>query len=343
MSAGSHKPASRGIVVFARWTGALLALCLFVIAAAFAIWLYLHDLGQQQVERELREYRPVAVRDMGSVNSLRILPVVNWHGNSDDLRTEVGVSYLVEADATKILFDLGHNARDESPSPLEHNLEVLGIEIADIDVLFLSHAHFDHLGGRRWSQAKSFSFGRRQKPLPDLLVYTPIPLSYPGLTPVQTSQPQALLPGIATTGTIPRRLMIGRIDEQALVVNLRGRGLVLIVGCGHQTLKELLSRVERTFRERIYAVVGDLHYPIPTGRMNLLGINGQRLFASGSGILAPLQWTDVERDLDLLKAREPAIVALGGHDSSDEVIARFAREFGERYRHVRVGEWIIIN
>jgi len=32
------------------------------------------------------------------------------------------------------------------------------------------------------------------------------------------------------------------------------------------------------------------------------------------------------------------VIGVGGHDSSDEVIALFAEEFGDVYRYVRVGE-----
>ena len=55
--------------------------------------------------------------------------------------------------------------------------------------------------------------------------------------------------GIGTTGTIPRQLAMGWIDEQALVVNVAGLGGVIIVGCGHQTVSDLLRRYDEAFSE----------------------------------------------------------------------------------------------
>ena len=36
------------------------------------------------------------------------------------------------------------------------------------------------------------------------------------------------------------------------------------------------------------------------------------------------------------------LIALGGHDTSDEVIAWAAARFGERWQHVKVGQAIVI-
>lgn len=314
-----------------------LALVLLIVAAGFIVR---HELGVRAAEREWTEFVPDKVKNLGVVSSLSILPLVNWHADRDDVRTEMGVAYLVETDRHTVLFDLGQNAKQESPSPLEHNMRRLGVRIEDIDAIFVSHAHFDHVGGRRWARQDSFSFGNEQRPLPGVQVFAPAPMKYPGLEPRLTDTPQKLLPGFATTGTIPRQLFMGRIDEQALVVHLAGRGLVVIVGCGHQTLERLLQRVEAAFDEKIYAVVGDLHYPVPSGRLEILGLNAQRFFASGHAPWAPLENDDVERDIELLQRRRPGLVALGGHDTSDEVITRFAVVFGDRAQAVRVGRRI---
>ena len=51
---------------------------------------------------------------------------------------------------------------------------------------------------------------------------------------------------------------------------------------------------------------------------------------------------EVEEQLEMLRARSLGVVGVGGHDSSDEVIALFAETFGDAYRYVRVGEPIVI-
>jgi len=47
-------------------------------------------------------------------------------------------------------------------------------------------------------------------------------------------------------------------------------------------------------------------------------------------------------DLSALRARNLGLIGVGGHDSSDEVIAMFSDAFGEAYHQVRVGERIEI-
>lgn len=58
-----------------------------------------------------------------------------------DLHTEHGLSVYFESDGLKYLLDVGASDRFIS------NAEMLGIDIADIDVLIVSHGHADHIGG----------------------------------------------------------------------------------------------------------------------------------------------------------------------------------------------------
>ena len=76
--------------------------------------------------------------------------------------------------------------------------------------------------------------------------------------------------------------------------------------------------------------------------MRMAGIDVQRVLASGDGLFSPLTMAEINDQLALLEARDLGVVGVGGHDSSDEVIALFAREFGEAYRYVRVGEAIVV-
>jgi metal-dependent hydrolase (beta-lactamase superfamily II) len=254
----------------------------------------------------------------------------------------MGVSYLIETDEHRILFDVGQNALQESPSPLEHNMEALGVTVDSIDTVFISHNHFDHVGGRQRQKDRTFSMGLEQVPLPDVQAFVPIPMTYPGLNPIHAAEPTLIGNGVASTGTIPRQLVFGWIDEQALVVHVAERGAVLIVGCGHQTISKLLERYDQVFSEPLYGIVGGLHFPVPKGRLKVLGLNAQRILASGKGMFAPITMGDVEADLARLEARNLGLVGVGGHDSSDEVIAMFSDAFDDAYRHIRVGERIVI-
>jgi len=300
--------------------------------------------GHQRAQEAFASYVPARIGDFGATRTLSITPLVDYHTARPDLIGEVGLSYLVETDDHRLLFDVAFNAKGESPSPLEHNMQALGVGLASIDTVFISHNHLDHVGGLQRQLERSFALGLEQieLPHPRARAFVPLPMTYPGLTPTVAREPMRIGPGIATTGTIARHLVIGAIDEQSLAVNVEGRGIVLIVGCGHQPIANLLRRYDQLFDLPLYGVIGGLHLPVPEGRVRLAGLDVQRRFASGDGLFAPLSMEDVEADLALLKSRDLGVLGVGGHDSSDAVIALFAKAFGDAYRHVRVGEPIVI-
>ena len=324
-----------------RLSGALGLLGLFCLSAALG-FLLSHHRGLSEAQSDWDKRPMVNLSPIGSTETLRIMPLVNWHAANPDLKTEMGVSYLVVTDDHRILLDLGQNTLNESPSPLLFNMEKLGINLADVDTLFISHNHFDHVGGKQWSKQATFSPGITQPALPDMNIYTPIAMTYPGQTPQITNTPQKLGEGIATTGTIRRQLFMGRIDEQAVVINVKDKGLVIMVGCGHQELDKLITRVDELFEEPVYGLVGDIHLPVPEGRLNIMGINAQRFFASGSGPWNPVSMEDVNANMGLLKSLDLGLLSIGGHDSSDQVLEQFAATFPDIYQPVKVGSWIEI-
>lgn len=75
------------------------------------------------------------------VSSLKIITLstmlVNFTGMG-----EWGYSALVEVDGKKILFDTGKN-----PETVLRNAQDLGINLSDVEHVFLSHNHGDHTGG----------------------------------------------------------------------------------------------------------------------------------------------------------------------------------------------------
>ncbi len=299
--------------------------------------------GIAKANKEFENYVPPKIVNWGTVEHVSITPLIDWHAASGDFKTEAGVSYLIETGRQTILFDLGYNAEQQDPSTLQQNMNKLGITLDSVDMIVISHNHFDHVGGKKWMYANTFSLGNTQNNLGIKKIFTPIDMTYPGQSPVTTQIPQMLDSGIATIGTIPAELIIGKIDEQALAINIKGKGILLIVGCSHQTIPKIIKRTQDVFSEPIYAIIGGLHFPIPEGRLKLLGglVDAQRI-GSGNGPFDQLTQRDVDDNIKLLKDLNIQLIGVGGHDSSDEVIQQFANEFGDAYRFVKIGKRIEI-
>ena len=330
---------------FITWFCGLLILLIMALLIVIEVR---HRQGSERAAQILAAFEVRTLGDIGATKTLRILPLLEYHTAHPGLATEVGVSYLVDTDEHRILYDVGQNSGGGSPSSLEKNMEALGVELGTIDMVFISHNHLDHVGGLHWQRMNTFSLGREQKPFPNPLTQLVAPdlMTYPGMSTVYADKPMQIgkgvgSTGLATTGTIPRQLAAGWIEEHSLVVNVEGLGGVIIVGCGHQLVPNLIKRYDEAFSEPLFAVVGGLHFPVPEGRL-LMGFDIQRRLASGEGVFSPLGMEEVLRQIAMLKKRNLGVIAVSAHDSSDEVIEIVREEFGEAHRYIRVGEEIVI-
>ena len=72
---------------------------------------------------------------------MKITTLVENTTNHPDLGTQHGLSFYIEANGRKILFDMGEDGL------FLQNAEKLGIAIADVDLAIVSHGHGDHVGG----------------------------------------------------------------------------------------------------------------------------------------------------------------------------------------------------
>jgi len=179
--------------------------------------------------------------DIGETEKFEIIPLVDWFTANDSLLGENGVSYLIKTDETTILFDLGLNPNAKHPSTLLHNMSKLGVNIDDIDMIVISHNHADHVGGPKWSTNNSFSVTNYQMDLSNMPVYTPNKMTYPGINPKHTPKPTKISKGVATIGVIHKPIFLNNIAEQALAINVKGKGIVVISSCGHQSIKRILE------------------------------------------------------------------------------------------------------
>jgi 7,8-dihydropterin-6-yl-methyl-4-(beta-D-ribofuranosyl)aminobenzene 5'-phosphate synthase len=112
---------------------------------------------------------------------------------------------------------------------------------------------------------------------------------------------------------------------------------VIIIGCGHPTIKRILERTKAVFDEPVHAIIGGLHFPVKEGRIMLGPLNVQNIVGSDQPPWTGIGEKDVFDAIDVIKAVNPKIVSLSPYDSSDWSIEQFRRAFGEKYVDLKVG------
>lgn len=292
--------------------GSILVL-LVLIAVTFSVriaW------ASGAIEQEWQTTRVDKLQDLGATQSLEILPLFEEATSRSDLELEHGVSYLVKTDQQNILLDVGM-----TPARLSHNLRALGVSEKDFDAVFVTHIHADHIGGVNAWWNDTLMAGDPPLDLRGKRVYVPLALHTGETAPTVVTQPAKIADGVATTGSIafpelfPFSLRSPRNAEQTLAVNVAGRGIVLIMGCGHPTVERIVARAQAAFSEPVAGLVGGLHYEGMTREQTLPHIS----FVSGF---------------------KPQLVAVSPHDSSAAAIQAFREAFPDVYREVKVGQAI---
>jgi 7,8-dihydropterin-6-yl-methyl-4-(beta-D-ribofuranosyl)aminobenzene 5'-phosphate synthase len=292
---------------------------LIVIIGGTGVYFLRTNRARQQVQLDSQTPSvSLPAGQLGSTQSLSILPLYENSEAADGLIAGHGVSYLIRTDQANILVDAGNNPDRANPSPLIHNMRVLGIELDGVDTLVISHNHPDHTGGTMpWSKPAIAADGLQVR-----AVYVPVEMAFAGHVTQLADTPQILGPGVATLGRqpfkelFPMSLIHPLAYEQSLVVNVEGQGLVVITSCGHPTIERIVARAENLFGVPVIGVVGGLHY--------------------GMSPLAELQ-----PHIDFLTERQPALVALSPHDSGPAVVQAFEAAFPAVYQHIQVGVEIV--
>ncbi len=277
-----------------------------------------------------------AFKDIGAVKHLAVLPLIDMKAERRDLVREAGVSYLIRADDTTILFDVGVNARGEHPSPLLRNMEALGVTLKNVQYIVISHLHLDHVGGFKYQRERTFDLSSQPLDLRGIPAFVPTAMTHSTAKVQVVDRPQVIAPGIATLGPIPRQLFFfGRTLEQSLAINVQDKGIVLIIGCGHPTLEWIVERAQRLFDRPIYGVIGGLHYPVTA-------LPRQRLLGTNKWPWDPINAKDVGASIEFLQQRHPGLVAVSSHDSCDQTIELFRQAFPEAYQDLLVGKEIAV-
>ena len=205
---------------------------------------------------------------------------------SDTHIGEWGFSAIIEADGKRILFDTGSRE-----ATVLQNATELKINLKNIDNVFLSHNHKDHTGGLktlRENYPTSFSNAHIGEgifyPRPNskgtfhYILEQKNALESLGINFKTHTKPSQVMPGLWTTGRIPRKYNERNWSELGKMINSSGNlvediipedqslffdtenGVVLISGCGHAGLVNTLYHIKTIMPNRpIYKIIGGFH------------------------------------------------------------------------------------
>jgi len=295
--------------------------------------------------------RPVARADHGPATGVQSAPVKIHALKVTVLSTmlvgdlngigEWGFSALVEADGNRILVDTGFH-----PDTVLQNARDLKIDLSNVKEVILTHNHKDHVGGLLTLRKELMK--ENPSALSVVHVSTGIFYSRPssqgegnpmialkkeyeatGGTFIEHEEGVEVFPGAWLTGPVPRKYLernwsvSGRVqtpsglvedtipEDQSLVLDTP-QGLVVITGCGHAGVINILTFARAKFPdEPVQAIVGGLHlFPASDEQLN---------------------WT-----ADKLKDFQVANL-LGAHCTGIEAVYRIRERLGLRRQDAVVG------
>ena len=236
---------------------------------------------------------------MGSTPVARRAPRPRDAHTRPQLRAEHGVSMLVTThgggNRDSFLFDTGVTI-----DGVLHNMDVLEVKGNELHAVVLSHGHTDHTRGlmgliKRYGRPRipivlhPDAYLKRKNIQPDGRESEHIPPSKRDLEAedveiIEGRGPTMLVGGHALiTGQIPRTTPYEKgspaqvawidgkwqpdpwiHDDQAVILNVKNKGLVVLTGCGHAGVINTLKHArELTGVNQIHAVIGGFHLTGP--------------------------------------------------------------------------------
>jgi len=212
---------------------------------------------------------------------------------------EWGFSALIEADGRRVLLDTGSH-----PDTVLQNARDLNLDLSDVKEVILTHNHWDHVSGLITLRKEMMK--RNPAALSAVHVARGIFYSRPGQDGednkmiavkkeyeatggkfIEHEQASEIFPGWWLTGPVPRKYpehnwsSVGKVqtpaglvedtipEDQSLVLNTP-QGLVVVTGCGHAGIINILTFAHEEFPNApVEAVIGGLHlFPMTDDQLN---------------------------------------------------------------------------
>jgi 7,8-dihydropterin-6-yl-methyl-4-(beta-D-ribofuranosyl)aminobenzene 5'-phosphate synthase len=257
----------------------------------------------------------------------------------DALLAEHGFSAMISVTKDgrehRVLFDAG-----VTPDGLVENMRRLELSPKDLETIVLSHGHFDHTVGldglvralgrpnlpviihpEFWSRRRIAIPGRDPFEIPST---SKSALQGAGFEVIEERQPSFLLDNsLLITGEVDRTTDFEKgfpihqafrdgdwqpdpliLDDQAAVLHVRDKGLVVLTGCGHAGIVNIVHYAKKlTGVERVYAVIGGFHLNGPLFEP-VIGATCEALAGLAPAVLVPAHCTGW-RAVHALAARLP--------------------------------------
>jgi len=218
--------------------------------------------------------------------SLKVTTLIeNTMGEHLALKSEHGISFFIEKEGHKLLFDTG-----QSGAILE-NSEQLQLDLSDLEYVILSHGHYDHSGGFRALTriAKKFElivgdgfFNKKYAYRNNSYEFLGNNFNENFLKENKISYKfvnkdlNEIIPGIYVITNFPRihkdevintrfkllkdgEFISDPFNDEVLVAIDTPEGLVILLGCSHPGMKNMLDSARNLLGKQIYAVLGGTH------------------------------------------------------------------------------------
>jgi len=184
--------------------------------------------------------------DTSSIKNLRVTVIYDNNPYKEGLETAWGFSCLISGLEKTILFDTGGDG-----SVLLSNMKKLGIDPEEIDLIVLSHMHWDHRGGV-YHFLKQNQHGTLYLPK-SFSIHFKADVQRYGTKVVEVQEPMEICEQVYSSGELGRS-----IKEQSLIIQT-DRELILITGCAHPGIVKIVRKAKKLLKDEVFLVMGGFH------------------------------------------------------------------------------------